>query len=95
MEDYEPPAYYHMGEEVRLRGVSFAEEETRDGVEYMNVTYHIQFPESTRTMEVEQIKVEGGSSALYEDLRVRQMVPDWIQETRAPPWETEDSDERY
>ncbi len=91
------PTYYVMGEEVKLRGVSFGEEQARGGGSFIAITFHVQFPESERTHEVNHssLKVEGGSTALYDDLNRRGLIPSWVSETKLPPWEREGGEGRF
>ena len=81
MYDYTPPTYYVMGEEVKLRGVSIETFDTDDKLHRRpKLTLHVQFDahESTREIDAGAIKVEGGLSALYDDLRVRGLAPDHL-----------------
>lgn len=95
MNDYEPPAYYVAGQEVKLRGVSWEPQDAPTGGRYTDIVYHVQFPESERTREVERVKVEGGAEALYDDLQARGLLPEWAAEGLVPPWERDDAEGEF
>lgn len=99
---HEQPAYYVAGQRVKVRGCEFQPEEARNGGEYMQWYALVQFAESTATAKVHpsQLKVDSDSDpeadsatdALYRDLRIRGLLPDWAIKNENPPWERDDAE---
>jgi hypothetical protein len=81
--------YYHMGVEVKLRGVEMAVEETDDvGPGPFTALYcHVQVPGHRTTTRVPEgaLKAEGGLSAMREDMYERGMIPEWFYEGNSRP----------
>lgn len=88
----EQPTYYVNGEEVKVRGVEFRPEEARSGGGYIQWYAFVQFPEEPGTTRVHpnQLKVEGGSEALNDDLTSRGLLPEWATKNDPAPWTRDD-----
>lgn len=82
--------YYVMGQEVFVHGAEIEREDLggdRDGT-YPNVFLHVRYPGEGKTHRVPlgNVKVQGGLSALMDDLNERGILPDWFAEGfTAPP----------
>lgn len=85
------PQIYAYGEPVKIRGVEFGPKTARNGQKYPQWYAHVQFEEQTETTRVHpgQLQVSGGAEALYDHLRERDLMPDWLIENVTPPWDDE------
>lgn len=103
MSEHTPPDYYVAGQRVKVRGVEFQPETSRNDQEYMAWHAHVQFEESRATTRVHpsQLKVDpesddgadSATDALYRDLRKRALLPDWVIRNKPAPWERDDADD--
>lgn len=85
----EEPQFYAYGEPVKVRGVEFGPEQTRNGQDYIQWYAHVQFAEQVQTTRVHpgQLQVSGGAEAMYENFRQRGLMPDWLIDNVTPPWD--------
>ena len=89
MTDDDTPTYYVNGEEVEIHGAKLARGTTTKGKVYPDLTsLIIRFPDNVQTREVPAVvvKVEGGLSAMMDDLSDRGVLPEWYTDgERLPP----------
>ena len=80
---------YAFGAEMAVRGVEMERAESVRGDTFTDVWLHAQPEDEVDTIRVNisNVRYDGGSAALTEDLHERGMVPDWYAAGHPTPEE--------
>lgn len=78
-----------VGEPIIIRGAEREKTENVNGKPFTDIWLHVDFannpePDTTR-INISQVKCEGGSTALYDHLSDRGLIPTWFSDNSEIP----------